>query len=186
MLNLLLDGGGDARRRLFRVLSVQALNLKDAGWYPGLAGSSVNSLNIFVNTPVTWWTGNKQISSRVLLSQRSDILSPICLRCLAERISLRRHQLTHPVDAIARVDISLTSLSSSLLRISAIQCKKKKRSFYIYIFLSFWNIIFIYWHLSKCTARLYRPESHSFTNYFYTHFMHRHTHTHTRVLIAVE
>lgn len=54
MLNLLLDGGGDGRRRVFMVPSVQALNLKDGGCCaPGLAGSSVSSLNIFTNTAVT-------------------------------------------------------------------------------------------------------------------------------------
>lgn len=53
MLNLLLDGGGDDRRYVLMDPSVQALVLKDVGWFPGVAGSSVNSLNMFINTAMT-------------------------------------------------------------------------------------------------------------------------------------
>lgn len=52
MLNLLV-GGGDGRRRVFMVLSVHARILKDVGCCPGLLGSSVSSLSIFINTAVT-------------------------------------------------------------------------------------------------------------------------------------
>lgn len=53
MLNLLFDGGGDDRRYVLMDPSVQALVLKDVGWFPGVAGSSVNSLNMFVNMAMT-------------------------------------------------------------------------------------------------------------------------------------
>lgn len=53
MLNLLLNGGGDGRRRVFMVPSVQALSLKNACCCPGLLCNSVSNLNMFMNTAVT-------------------------------------------------------------------------------------------------------------------------------------
>lgn len=52
MLNLLLNGGGDGRRRAFMLPSVQALSLKDVCCCPGLC-NSVSNLSIFINTAVT-------------------------------------------------------------------------------------------------------------------------------------
>ncbi|KOX71093.1 hypothetical protein WN51_04628 [Melipona quadrifasciata] len=53
MLNLLLSGTGEGRRRTSKVPSVEALTLKEFVCWPELPGSSVNSLEMSVKTAMT-------------------------------------------------------------------------------------------------------------------------------------
>lgn len=53
ILNLLLRGIGDGRRRASNVPSVEALTLKEFVCWPELPGNSVNSLKMSVKTAMT-------------------------------------------------------------------------------------------------------------------------------------